>query len=36
MAREMDLESPELCLTTLLGVGAGMESATPAECLVTE
>ena len=36
IAREMNHDSPELCLTTLLTVPAAVGAASPAECAVTE
>ena len=36
MAREMDPESPKMCLTTLLSIGPMVEGGAPAECVVAE
>ncbi len=36
IAREMDQDSPDLCLTTLLTVPAAVGAASPPECAVTE
>ncbi|MEZ4322404.1 MAG: WD40 repeat domain-containing protein [Myxococcota bacterium] len=36
MAREIDVESPEMCLTTLLTVGQAIGVAPPEQCVVTE
>lgn len=36
MARELDVDSPEICLTTLMSVGSVIGAAPPADCLVTD